>query len=178
MVDTVKCLPIVSIVSASPRRVVADSRTSKTITLPIFFSIGEKARGTNSNSNSNNNRHWIGRCPGDPHRSVRIATGANRSNRKSTGNEVSRYHSLNVDMSPAIRIQAKQQRQKTNENDRNKVTDSRATMTSMSIVSDVDQTQSHLSCSSSKNVLNRIDRFRSLRSSVNNSNASTSRTKR
>lgn len=170
MVDTLKCLPIVSIVTTSSHR--PDHR-GKNITLPIFLSIGDRSQ----ESITQNATHWIGRCPGDPHRSVKMATGASRLYRKSAAHEISRYHSLNVDMSPAIRIKA-QQFQKSPDKDRSKMSTSRATVTSMSIGSDVDGVQSILSCTSSKNSRSRIGRVRSIHPSSNNSTIQISRTKR
>ena len=141
MVETIKCLP-----ALSPTRFYR--RASKEINLPMFLAGDPQPK------------RWIGRCPGDPPRPLKIPE------------EFDRHQPLTIGRSPTLRVKQQQPRRKKN---RWKSIHVGAPVSSLSILSDVDsQHQSRLSHASSKSFARRKEPLRPVHQSTNNADEESS----
>ena len=160
MVETIKYLP-----ALSPTRF--HQRSLKEIALPIFLAVDQHV----PTPRKSHSKRWIGRCPGDPPRSLKISDESYASHRQSPRDEFDRHQSLTIGRSPAVRAKQRQQqhREKNRRRDRWKSINVGAPVSSMSILSDVDaHQQSRLSHASSKSFTTRKELLRSVHQSANN----------
>jgi hypothetical protein len=119
-----------------------------------------------SRNDRSNNKQWIGRCPGDRPRQFNISDLPNLQ-RNVINREMLRCYSINVDTPTPMKIKQQQQQQRTNNREPLKVT----TVTSNSILSNIDETDSRLFEALSKHFTIKAEPLRPFNNNiVNNSN--------
>jgi hypothetical protein len=130
------------------------------ITVPILYS---NVHRTPQNEYLNT-KQWIGRCPGDPPRHVNISD-LPSLHRNVINRELLRCYSTTVDTSASMKIKPAPQQQRNSNKEPLKVT----TVTSNSILSNVDETDSHLFDALSKHFTIKAEPLRPVSNFLNNS---------
>ncbi len=171
MVDIIKFLP--HILPSFPSNIhrIRNRPTCEQIFLSTINQIPQ-----NDYSNIiNNTKRWIARCPGDPPRPFNISNLPYNLHRKVTYPELSRYYSATTtttfDTSAPIKIKQQPQQQKNSNKEPLKAT----TVTSNSVLSNVDVSNTDLFDALSQHVTIKAEPLRPANNFVNNtSNTSSS----
>ncbi|CAF0829723.1 unnamed protein product [Rotaria sp. Silwood1] len=167
MVDCIKFLPSISTQIPSNIHRIQNRLTSEQITLPILLSTVNNNYQHDRTTTHQHPKRWIGRCPRDPPLHVNASDELHRMHTKVIDHEMARYYpGTTIDMSASIKI--KQPQRNSNKEPLRAIIGTGTTVTSTSILTNVDDRSSRLFDTLSKHVTIKAEPLRSTNDFANN----------
>ncbi|CAF2376408.1 unnamed protein product [Rotaria sp. Silwood2] len=169
MVDIIKFLPSVPTHSPSNIHRIQNRLTSEQITLPILLSAVNNNYQHDRTNTINHTKRWIGRCPRDPTHRINISDGLQSMRPNAIDHEIARYYpGITIDMSASIKIKQQQQQRNSSKEPLKVIIGTGTTVTSASILTNVDDQSSRLFDALSKHVTIKPEPLRSTNNFSNN----------